>query len=216
MDFTASRPVEADEDHNVAGEERGAPRYTLLIRAAKLVCPQGEFICVIRDVSSTGASLRLFHDMPDGEEVVLELQCGQTYAMKQVWSRVREAGFEFAETVDVEKLVSEVGQFPKRPIRLSIEFPVTLTAGLTRHVGTVSNISQQGARVTCDGLFSIDQTVRLGGDKLPEVRAKVRWRGMGEYGLVFDDTFTLADLARLAARLQRPELLAEKPEARLG
>ena len=38
-------------------DQRGAPRYTSLIRAAKLVCGQGEFVCVIRDVSSTGVSV---------------------------------------------------------------------------------------------------------------------------------------------------------------
>ena len=40
-----------------------------------------------------------------------------------------------------------------------------------------------------------------------EVRAKVRWRRDHDYGVVFDDTFTLGDFARLAARLQAPGLL---------
>ena len=43
---------------------RGAQRFTLLIRTAKLVCESGEYLCVIRDVSSTGVRLRLFHDLP--------------------------------------------------------------------------------------------------------------------------------------------------------
>ncbi|WFL78532.1 PilZ domain-containing protein [Altererythrobacter arenosus] len=213
MDYAAARPNSASDDPDVA-EERGSPRFTLLIRAAKLVCTKGEFICVIRDVSATGVSLRLFHDLPDCEHVSLELQSGQTYEMRRVWSRTREAGFEFEFAVDVDKLVAEVGQYPKRPVRLMIEFPITISAGLTRQLATIRNVSQQGARIECDALFAIDQSVRIGGDALPEVRAKVRWRKLREYGVVFDDTFSLADLARLAAHLQYPSLLSEKPAAR--
>ena len=45
---------------------RGAQRFTLLIRTAKLVSETGEFLCIIRDVSATGLRLRLFHDLPRG------------------------------------------------------------------------------------------------------------------------------------------------------
>ncbi len=213
MDYAAARPSNVDDTDEFA-EERGSPRFTLLIRAAKLVCSHGDFICVIRDVSSTGVSLRLFHDLPECENVKLVLQSGQSYDMRCVWSRVREAGFEFENLVDVDKLVCEAGKFPKRPVRLSIEFPVTICSGLTRHHATVKNISQQGANIECDTLFAIDQTILLEGKVLREVRSKVRWRKAQEYGVVFDDTFSLADLARLAAHLQCPALLADKPQAR--
>lgn len=213
MDYAAACPNGVDDEVELA-EERGAPRFTLLIRAAKLVCAQGDFICVIRDVSATGVSVRLFHDLPSCEDVRLELQSGQSYEMRRVWSRVREAGFEFEFAVDVDKLVTEVGQYPKRPVRLEIEFPVNVAAGLTRQIATIKNISQQGAKIECDALFAIDQTVKLGGEALREVRAKVRWRKLREYGVVFDDTFSLADLARLAAHLQCPGLLSDKPEGR--
>jgi hypothetical protein len=41
------------------------------------------------------------------------------------------------------------------------------------------------------------------------VRAKIRWRRDQRYGLVFEDTFTLGDFARMAAWLQAPALLGE-------
>ena len=47
------RRMEAHRSDTGSAEERAAPRFTLLIRAAKLVAPQGQFVCVIRDVSST-------------------------------------------------------------------------------------------------------------------------------------------------------------------
>ena len=45
--------------------------------------------------------------------------------------------------------------------------------------------------------------------KTGEVRAKVRWRRERQYGVVFDDTFTLGEFARLAALLQAPALLGD-------
>jgi len=77
----------------------------------------------------------------------------------------------------------------------------------------VENLSQQGARITCDQLLAIDQNVRIAAPgltgKTGEVRAKVRWRRERQYGVVFDDTFTLGEFARLAAQLQAPALLSE-------
>ena len=46
-------------------------------------------------------------------------------------------------------------------------------------------------------------------DKTREVRAKVRWRREKQYGVVFDDTFTLGEFARLAAAFQAPALLTD-------
>jgi hypothetical protein len=173
-------------------EQRSAPRFTLLIRAAKLVSAQGEFVCVIRDVSESGVSVR-------------------------VWQKGNEAGFTFADNVEVEKLVNESSEYPKRGLRLALCFPVAVNMLSGPVEAVVENLSQQGARLTCDHLLAIDQTVRLqmpsvGGGKPREVRAKVRWRREQQYGVVFDDTFTLGDFARLAALLQAPALLEESAD----
>lgn len=55
-----------------------------LVRPAKLASTQGEFVCVLRDISRTGFSAKLFHKLPSCEEFTLELQNGQTYAMCKV------------------------------------------------------------------------------------------------------------------------------------
>ena len=188
-------------------DTRIAPRITLLIRAAKLISSQGEFICVIRDVSSTGVSLRLFHALPKCDHYALEFQAGQCLDIHNVWERGSEGGFEFVEPIEVTDVVNEVGNFPKRGVRLDLEFPVTIATLSNKQAARVQNLSQQGARVTLDGSLAIDQSVRIKGPGLSDVRAKVRWRRDGEYGLVFDDTFSLGDFALLAARLQCPMLL---------
>ena len=204
-----------DSDDAVSGgqEHRTAPRFTLLIRAAKLVSPNGEFVCVIRDVSETGVSVRLFHALPPGAPLELHMAGGGSYEVEPVWERDNEAGFKFAENVDVQKLIHEAGEYPKRGLRLGVCFPIRVSTLTQRCEGLVVNLSQQGARFECDGLFAIDQNLRIESieavPEFAEARAKVRWRRDHEYGVVFDDTFTLGDFARLAARLQHPGLLME-------
>jgi hypothetical protein len=194
-------------------EQRAAPRVTLLIRAAKLVSGQGEFVCVIRDVSETGISVRLFHALPACRDFALHMPAGAIYEVSRVWEKGKEAGFTFAQAVAVEKLVNESSDYPKRGLRLGLCFPVTVHMLAGSFEAVVENLSQQGARLTCDRLLAIDQTVRLalpdGSAKPREVRAKVRWRREQHYGVVFDDTFTLGEFARLAALLQAPALLGE-------
>jgi len=208
MDNAALTSQAHDPQQDVA-ELRGAQRYTLLIRAAKLVAGQGEFVCVIRDVSETGVCVRMFHSVPSGETIELHMPGGRVYEMKPVWQRDNEAGFEFVSPVDVPQLINEAGEYPKRGLRLNLYVPITITT-LTQQVdGLIENISQQGARFECDGMFAIEQNLRIEGEEIGEVRAKIRWRRDSQYGVVFDDTFTLGDFARLAARLQAPVLFED-------
>ena len=208
MDHAGFQP-DLETELQAADESRQAPRFRLLIRAAKLVSAYGEFVCVLRDVSSTGVSVKLFHALPECREMELELQCGDRFDLERRWIKGREAGFEFIGAVNVDRLISEVSEFPKRALRLGLQFPAKLRTMSGQSEAFVENISQQGARIECDQLYAIDQTVRIEAAGLPEIRAKVRWRNGRQYGVVFDDTFTLKDLAVLAAQMQCPTLLSD-------
>ncbi len=207
MENAAKVPDSNDSVVDAGEELRAAPRFTTLIRAAKLISGQGEFVCVIRDVSETGISVRMFHDLPSCETLELHMPGGRVYEIRNVWHRGNEAGFEFTKPVDVQQLVIEAGQYPKRGLRLGMYFPVEVSTLTKRCEALVENLSQQGARLECDEIFAIDQTLHIVGEGLKEVRAKVRWRRDNHYGVVFDDTYTLGDFARLAAELQAPVLL---------
>lgn len=206
MEDAASSPPVVNDAADGA-EQRAAPRVALLIRTAKLVSAQGEFVCVLRDVSATGISVRLFHRLPSCEGFTLELQSGMGFEVQRVWANGSEAGFQFVGPVELETIVKETSRFPKRGLRMGICLPVVLATRQDRKTGTILNLSQQGARLESDALLSIDQTIALEGPDLGEIRAKVRWRKEREYGLVFDDTFSLQNFACLAARLQCPALL---------
>jgi hypothetical protein len=180
---------------------RDAPRYSLMLRVAKLACPVGEIPCIVRDISATGVRLRLFSEDDIGEHLFLELANGRRFAMRRMWQRDGHAGFRFAEAIDVESFVSEHGEFPKRAIRLKLSRPATVTFNGEAIEATLCDLSQQGAQIECPMHLAIAQRLALNVAGMPERRAVVRWRRNGAYGLVFEETFTLEELARLAFRL---------------
>jgi hypothetical protein len=183
-------------------EQRAAVRCTPLIRTANITAASGEFLCVVSDISATGVSVRLFHPLPSDAALKLEMSNGDSLPLERVWEKDGRAGFRFASNVDLGRLINGRGKWPKRPIRLNLAIPVRL-AGLTgRFEATIKNISLQGARIECADRLAIDQRLRLSSPVLPEIVTKVRWRKGNLYGLVFDNTFQFADLARTIARAQ--------------
>ena len=165
---------------NEAGEadQRSAPRFTLLIRAAKLTSPDCEFLC------------------------------------ERVWEAEGKAGFRFSEPTSFERLVESPSRFTKRALRVRLEVPCDLMAGLRWVGATIGNISQQGALVRTSERLSLIQRVKIRAEGMPEVAAKVRWRRNDEYGLSFEDTFQFAELAALAFELQTRRCEEESRPAR--
>lgn len=185
-----------------AEEQRQAPRFTLLIRAAKLVAGTGEFLVVVRDVSSDGLKVRTFHPLPPDADYSIELASGERHPVEKVWEDGEINGFRFSDPVALEQLLAEspVGK-RKRPVRLRLKHDVAVFAAGRRSDGLLVDISQHGACIVSDEYLAIDERIRIEGDGLPELSAKVRWRRRPLYGLIFEQTFRLDDLARLAARL---------------
>lgn len=192
---------------------RGAQRFTLLIRTAKLVCESGEYLCIIRDVSATGCRLRLFHDLPGDGHMALELANGEVYFVERVWERDSHAGFRFAAPIDVEAFIAEVSPFPRRQPRLRVQFPAVLSCDGQASVASVRDLSPQGARIETTRFLAISQRVKLEGDGFPAMIAKVCWRSGSDYGLVFEQVFSLEALAKLAASLQSRDRAATAPVA---
>ncbi len=183
-------------------ELRSAPRFTLLIRSAKLLCDNGEFLCIIRDVSATGVRLRIFHPLPPSPKFLLEVSTGDRYPVERVRESPDHAGFRFADSIDVKDFIAEASPYPKRALRLRLEFPARITAGDSVAEATVRDLSREGARIETTLPLAIRQKLNLAAQGLPPIVASVCWRSSTAYGLVFQQVFTFEELARLAAQLQ--------------
>jgi hypothetical protein len=184
-------------------EQRCAPRFTLLIRAAKLISPTDEFLCVVRDASETGVSVRLFHPLPPEVPLSLEMPNGDCLELERVWEEEGKAGFRFEKSVDIERIVECPSRFNRRAVRVNVEVPCQLLVGIRRIPATIHNLSQQGALIHTTEKLSLIQRVKIRAEGMPEVAGKVRWRRNDSYGLSFEDTFQFAELAALAFELRR-------------
>jgi len=198
-DGLAPVPPEAGENR---AEQRSAPRFTLLIRSAKLVSPEGEYLCVVRNASECGVSVRLFHPLPPDVPFALELPNGDRHPLGRVWEEPGKAGFSFAKRTDIERIVEGPSRFSKRAMRVNLEVPCELLVGARKVAATLRNLSQQGALVSADEALSLVQRIQLRAEGMPEVAAKVRWRRNGQYGLSFEGNFQFGDLAVIVHRLR--------------
>ncbi|HEU4651914.1 MAG TPA: PilZ domain-containing protein [Croceibacterium sp.] len=184
-------------------DRRHAQRFALLIRAAKLSSDEAEFLCVVRDASEAGVSVRLFHPLPPGVELTLEMPNGDRYPLHRIWEDEDSAGFRFRDPVELDRIIEGRSRFPRRPVRVRVEVPCVLLLGGRRVPATIGNLSQQGALIRTEEYLALAQRIRVEVDGLPEITAKVCWRQDGSYGLSFEGTFQFAELAALAFDLQR-------------
>ncbi len=200
----AEAKADGDAAAQAAADLRAAQRFTLLLRAGKLVSAAGEYLCILRDASASGIKAKLFHELPEASQFELELGNGDRYAVEPVWQREGHAGFRFAEgPIDVHALMDESSPFPKRSIRLRLELPVLVTAdGGASRLGQLCDLSQQGALVEAEPGFALGQQVRLEAPGLPQRHARVRWRRGAAHGLVFQEAFRMDELALIVHQLQ--------------
>lgn len=187
-------------------EQRSDSRVALLLRAGKLVSPEGEFLCIVRDASNGGIKARLLHDLPGARTFDLELANGESYPIELIWQADGHAGFRFLDRpIDVHGLVEETCPFPKRGLRLRLSLPVSVKEGGESRPAQLRDISQHGAQIEIEPGLAIGQRIGLGGCGLPDLEATVRWRRRAAHGLVFQRGFRLDELAELVGRLRDSE-----------
>ncbi|MFA7588424.1 MAG: PilZ domain-containing protein, partial [Novosphingobium sp.] len=127
-----------------ADDRRAASRFTLLIRAGKLVSGDLELPCVVRDASQSGIKLKVFNALPSDGPIDLELANGERFSVEPVWARDGHAGFRFTDDVDLPRLLdAERGPFRSRKLRLRTAIQGRVGCGSQIHPATLENISQQ-------------------------------------------------------------------------
>jgi len=197
-----------DTPKAMTGQKRGQERRAekrigvALMRAAKLVCQSGEYICLLRDLSAGGVRLGLFHAMPPETHVFLELPSGEVHAMIRMWQRGATAGFRFAKPVDTGAFLAELGTADSRQLSLRLRAPGLAVVHNQVQPVTLTRLSQGGARMETDGFLAISQSFILSVEGLGECGAWVKMRRGRHYEVVFDTLHRLDQLAQQALALQ--------------
>lgn len=192
---STSRPI------GYRADQRGAQRFTLLLRQAKLITADSEFLCVIRDISRTGLRIKLFHKLPAPNRMAIALREDWPFMIEKMWEADGNAGFRFREPIDLEELLHDDARFPKRQLRTRLELPLSIHGNGRSDMAIIANLSQQGACIISATPWARDELVRLESPVLPQIHAKVRWRQGALHGLVFEETFSFRDFARLLGQL---------------
>ncbi len=201
-----SGPPDAGGSARAGSELRGAPRFALLLRVAKLVVDGRERFCVIRDASATGLKVRLFAPLPHPAALAIEMANGDRHRVECMWNANDHAGLRFVEPIELDRLLDEargVGQ--RRHVRLRVALGGVLTSGKEAVAVAFHDISQQGASFDSDKWLMINELVKIETAVLPPIFAKVRWRNHPRYGVIFEQTFQMEDLARRCADLPAPD-----------
>jgi hypothetical protein len=198
-----------------SADQRSENRVSLLLRAGKLIADQGEFLCIVRDVSAGGIKVRLLHDLPQVNRLELELANGENYPLELVWKNEDHAGFRFLDRpIDLVAVVDEPSRFPKRGIRLRLEMPVEIKLGDELHEAKLCDLSQHGAQIEIEPGLAIGQRVSLCAKGFAELESRVRWRRRGAHGLVFQRGFRLDELARLTTQLRASPAALVSPKSK--
>ncbi|MGB7407729.1 MAG: PilZ domain-containing protein [Pontixanthobacter sp.] len=198
-------------DTKASIQARAAPRYALLIRAAKLIVNDRELLCLLRDISASGARVQFFQSVPRDAEFAIEFDDGERIVADLVWQDKNEGGFHFRTMIDVARRLAWESDLPKRALRFSLDCAAQLHTAAGSHAAVFRNLSKQGGLIECEAPLAIDQPVRLSAPNLGDIEARIRWRDRGRtdastssrhsYGLVFDTTFSMEQLGQLLHRI---------------
>lgn len=199
--LAGARPDYEIEDQS---DRRTAPRFALLMQAAKLVSCEGEYLCVVHDASVEGVRVRHFGHLPKERLLKFELSNGEVFPVQCVWHDDVYLGLQFPDGVDLDRLVKlSADGLPRRPMRLNMVLEGAVSAGVRQHCITVRNISQGGACIECREELAVGHAVMLETDMIAPLDAIVRWRIGTIYGLVFDDPLSCEILAAVVADARR-------------
>jgi hypothetical protein len=214
----ASGPPETDGPVRSGADLRGAPRFALLLRVAKLVVDGCEQFCVIRDASATGLKVRLFGPLPHPSDIAIELANGDRHSVECVWNANDHAGLRFLEPIELDRLLDEArGAGRRHHVRLRIACDGMLHSGKEAVPVSFRDISQQGASFDSEKWLLLNELVKLEMPILPPIYAKVRWRDHPHYGVIFEQTFQLEELAHRCVGLPAPIGAAcDKPARNAG
>jgi PilZ domain len=211
MAFYSARMIDASAP---LPDRRTERRHTLLLRVAKLIAPNGEYLCVLRDASAEGCRLQLFHPLPAACGLRLETSENESLAIELIWQSESDFGFRLADgPVTLDSLLLDIGPFPRRAVRMKLHMPVLIHAPQGPRLAHLRDISLRGARFDSDRPLPVGHPIRFEIPLLPALTGKVRWKNGATHGAEFDIGLPLEGLARFLAATSLGE--QENPTAPL-
>lgn len=177
-------------------DRRVGERHLTLFRVGTMLVDDRRELCLIKNISAGGAMLRLYTGgLEVGQELTVELKCGQPLQGRVAWVQEPNVGLEFAEPIDVIAMLSqsEDGPRPRMP-RIETSSFVTIREGANIVRGRACDISQGGIKVETAASFGRNAAVVITLPGLTPQPGVVRWTDGDYAGVTFNRLLPLPTL----------------------
>ena len=180
-------------------DRRAEKRHVALLRVALLHAEGTKELCVVKNLSASGLSVRLYRELETGTQVQIEFRSGELLSGSVVWKRDRDVGIIFPEPIDVaavlgSRWVTESGRRRNLP-RIDISCEGRLGRGPDFQQVVLVDISQGGARVRTERLLEPGGAI-IDLPGLPAISGVVRWATDAMAGISFNECLSFELLAR--------------------
>ncbi|MEI9850415.1 MAG: PilZ domain-containing protein [Sphingomonas sp.] len=181
-------------------ERRCDERQTTLLRIGKLVVGGEQRLCMIRNLSSAGAMLKLYQPLALGERVQVEVTPDCPVDAQVIWYQDGLAGIAFDTRIDVVAALRggrEDGPYRrvKRIPRVRVERAARMCTDDAECAVMLCDISPNGAKIAGGPALAADTEIALFVEGLPPLTGSVRWCGGGHAGIKFDVSLRIDLLA---------------------
>ncbi|MCW3837161.1 PilZ domain-containing protein [Sphingomonas canadensis] len=181
-------------------ERRTEERATTLLRVGKLVVAGEQRLCMVRNLSSSGAMIRLYQPIPVGSAVMVEVTPEYPVPARVMWCQDDLAGIAFDTRIDViAALRGEQAGGPYRRVartpRMRVSRHARLCTDDAERGVLLCDISLNGAKVATDLALPVETEAAVFVDGLPPLAGRVRWARDGYVGMQFDVALKIDTLA---------------------
>lgn len=176
-------------------DRRADERHMTLFRVGTLLIGDRRELCLVKNISAGGASIRAYCLVEENQKVRIELKQDHPVAGVVTWSKAGDAGITFDERVDVIDLLKsgDHGPRPRMP-RIEVNSVCYVREGAVVHRSVLHNISQGGLSVETPNPVTVGANVTVSIPGLPPQASTIRWHSGNRYGISFNTVLPLAAL----------------------
>jgi hypothetical protein len=182
------------------GDRRQHSRNVKVMRVARLkdVNLHAECLGLVRDVSPGGMMVDADFPLEIGQTVAIALLDDQELKGDVVWLDGKTVGVEFAQPIEVEKILAKPsvksdGRRARLP-RFKLDKAVTVRADEKAADAQLLDLSQRGAKFSCDLKMKLHANVLVRLNPENAVRATVKWRAGNMIGVEFHRLLSVDEL----------------------
>ncbi len=187
-------------------ERRTEERLAAILPVAKLITPQGQLLCRVKNLSAGGLAAELSNPLAADTPLEVEFSHDQRIPGVVAWTRKGSVGIRFDAKVDLRQLLSNRKPregFQPRPPRMDVNCGATVRIGELYHRVEMRDISLGGLKVEINDWDCVGKSVIVTVDSLRPIKGRVRWYRAGQAGIVFDAPLRFEELAEwLGKRLE--------------